>query len=87
MLLKPVKCYKKKFQKLLKVCKLKSRKKTNSSLLFLAGKEFAAKAVEVGQEYGKEALEKTEKYAEQVYEAGKDKAEGLYKDAKKRLDL
>ena len=56
-------------------------------LSILAGKEYAAKAVEVGQEYGKEALEKTEKYAEQVYEAGKEKAEELLKDAKKKLDL
>ncbi len=53
----------------------------------LAGKHFAAKAVEVGQEYGKEALDKTEKYAEQVYEAGKETAEKLLKDAKKKLDL
>ncbi len=87
MLLKPVKCYKKKFQKLLKVWRLNLKKKILVRFFVVAGREFAAKAVEVGQEYGKEALEKTEKYAEQVYEAGKDKAEGLYKDAKKRLDL
>ena len=53
----------------------------------LAGKEYAAKAVEVGQEYGKEALEKTEKYAEKVYDAGKETAEKLLKDAKKKIDL
>ena len=56
-------------------------------LLSPAGKDFAAKAVEMGQEYGKEALEKTEKYAEQVYEAGKEKAEGIIKDTKKKFDL
>lgn len=55
--------------------------------LCLAGKEYAAKAVEVGQEYGKEALEKTEKYAEKVYEAGKETAEKLIKDARKKIDL
>lgn len=53
----------------------------------LAGKDLAAKAVELGQEYGKDALEKTEKYAGQVYEASKEKAEELYKDVKKKLDL
>jgi vacuolar-type H+-ATPase subunit H len=87
MLLTPVKCYKKKFQKRLKVCRFELKEKKNSRLSFLAGKEFAAKAVEVGQEYGKEAFEKTEKYAEQVYEAGKEKAEKLYKDAKHKMDL
>lgn len=89
MLLKPVKYYKKKFQKLLKVRSLKLKNKINDKFIFcsIAGKEFAAKAVEVGQEYGKEALEKTEKYAEQVYEASKEKAEELLKDAKKKLDL
>ncbi len=88
MLCTPVKCYKKKFQKLLKVCQLKLKKRKLQFVVFcVAGKEFAAKAVEVSQEYGKEALEKTEKYAEQVYEAGKEKAEELLKDAKKKLDL
>ena len=53
------------------------------SILFSAGKEFAAKAVELGQEYGKDALEKTG----QLYEAGKGKAEELIKDARKKLDL
>ncbi len=57
------------------------------SFFILAGKEYAAKAVEAGQEYGKEAFEKTEKYAEKVYEAGKEKAEELLKDARKKLDL
>ncbi len=87
MLLKPVKCYKKKYLKFSKVCSLNFQITTNDSFFILAGREFAAKAVEAGQEYGKEALEKTEKYAEKVYEAGKEKAEELLKDAKKKLDL
>ena len=54
---------------------------------FLAGKEFASKAIEVGQEYGKDAYEKTGKYAGQIYEAGKEKTEELIKATKKKLDL
>ena len=56
-------------------------------MIFLAGKQFAGKAVQLGQEYGKGAYEKTGKYAGEIYEAGKEKAEGIIKDAKKRLDL
>jgi hypothetical protein len=83
-----VKFYKKKFLKPLKVCKLNNTKLYCLNIhSFLAGKEFAAKAVVLGQEYSKEALEKTGKYAGKVYEAGKEKAEELLKDAKKKLDL